>query len=236
MIVLVDADSIAYKVSAVSEFEEDVAPHLDEKLMGMLQDYAPDEVYIFVKGYGNFRKLIAKTSEYKGNRKGREIPPYLGLAYNLLKKNWKAIECHGFEADDYIAMYSKYLRDNEIPFIIYSIDKDLQQIEGNHYNYDKDETTIVSKKEANEMLLQQLITGDNGDNIRFNHGYGVAKAKKILNEHETTFGKIKAIRELYIKNYKSKYKEKYRECRDLIKLVDDYNLVNIKLKFKQQYF
>ena len=83
----------------------------------MLWEVTDDKYQIFLTGKGNFRKKIAVTREYKGNRK-QERPVHLGDKQHLID-NWKAIVSKDEEADDLIGIWSNP------ESIVTSIDKDM---------------------------------------------------------------------------------------------------------------
>ncbi|MDD9816698.1 MAG: hypothetical protein OXU61_00955, partial [Gammaproteobacteria bacterium] len=64
--------------------------------------------------------------------------------------------------------------------VIAGIDKDLKQIPGNHYNFNKQLHEFVDDDNANLNLMLQCLTGDTSDNIPGIKGIGPAKAGKIL--------------------------------------------------------
>jgi hypothetical protein len=117
----------------------------------------------------SFRKKLSKT--YKTNRKPNKI------AKEVIKR---LIEIEGgiddeLEADDLIAERNKELMDIGVETIIVSIDKDLKQIEGLHFDYQQIEIngnktfkglTQITKKEAEISLAYQMVIGDTSDNIK----------------------------------------------------------------------
>ena len=66
------------------------------------------------------------------------------------------------------------------PSIICSVDKDLHQIAGLHYNWVKEEYREVSEHEALKYFYTQLLTGDSADNIKGVWKCGPVKAAAIL--------------------------------------------------------
>jgi DNA polymerase-1 len=83
---------------------------------------------------------------------------------------------NNLEADDLIGMLV-----SEGRAIGVTVDKDLRQIPGWHWNPDKEpEPVQVSGKEADKYFYQQWMTGDTTDNIWGLWKVGPAKAKKIL--------------------------------------------------------
>jgi hypothetical protein len=134
--------------------------------------------YIGFLSQGSFRYDIAKTKPYKGNRDGRELPKYYKEIKQYLLDDWEFISFKGLEADDLLGIYQNKLVDYNT--IIFTIDKDLKQIEGNHYNFRTKQFSSVSEEQGNQMLYKQLLTGDSTDNIKFLAGVGDKTADKIL--------------------------------------------------------
>ena len=68
-----------------------------------------------------------------------------------------------------------------MPYIVAHIDKDLDQIPGEHFNFNKKIKYTVSAMDGYKKLIEQWITGDSADGIPGIKGYGPAKAKKAIN-------------------------------------------------------
>lgn len=64
--------------------------------------------------------------------------------------------------------------------VIGSIDKDLDQITGNHFNFVKGTSYTISPEEGRKKLYLQLLTGDSTDNIPGIPKIGPKKAAKIV--------------------------------------------------------
>ena len=131
---------------------------------------------IAIRGPDNFRKT--RTNDYKANRKKDDDPKKLELmilAYEHLKEHWGAEEATGMEADDLLAIWQ-----TETPGVIVSVDKDMLQVPGWHYNTRTNNYREVSEEEASLLLHTQMLTGDSTDNIKGLHGIGPVKAKRIL--------------------------------------------------------
>ena len=80
------------------------------------------------------------------------------------------------------AEYPLQYKDGWDMSIICSVDKDLNQIPGWHYNFVKKEKYFVDEEQAIRTFYTQLLVGDNTDNIQGVKGIGPAKAAKILSE------------------------------------------------------
>lgn len=73
--------------------------------------------------------------------------------------------------------------------VIVTLDKDLDQVAGWHYNFVTKKRYWVTPEEGKYFFYQQVLTGDRIDNIPGLPKVGPVKAKKILGEisDETTY-------------------------------------------------
>jgi len=155
----------------------------------------------YLTGKGNFREKVATILPYKGNRKAPKPVHYQAIR-DYLVAHWGAEIIEGMEADDAlsIAQTKSYDDANEsrcssrcvedqtlenfqlgCDTIICSIDKDLRNTPGWHYNWNKDEKPQwITEEEATYSFYKQLLTGDRTDNIQGIPGIGPKKAEKIL--------------------------------------------------------
>lgn len=181
---LIDGDICAYRVGWTTENDDFPIARfrVDEMLDGILLDTGATEFTVFLSdsAENNFRYKI--YPEYKANRKTLPRPKHLeGIKEHLILR-WGARIALGMEADDALGIsqdkrFRGYFVGNSI---ICSIDKDLQQIPGNHYNFVKKETTFVTPEDAFRYFYRQILTGDTADNIKGAKGIGPVKADKIL--------------------------------------------------------
>jgi 5'-3' exonuclease len=116
---------------------------------------------------------------YKGNRVDKPKPKHLAFLRSYLVKEWGASISEGEEADDTIAIEATKLGDN---CVIVSLDKDLDQIVGWHYNFVKRLGYYITPEEALVKLYTQMITGDAADNIKGLFRVGPVKAAKIIGD------------------------------------------------------
>jgi len=91
-----------------------------------------------------------------------------------------ATQVEGMEADDAIAIEATA----NGGFIV-SIDKDLDQIPGHHYNFVKHEEYFVTEEQGLLSFYKQILTGDRVDNIIGIKGIGPVKADKLLAKCKT---------------------------------------------------
>lgn len=183
MIGLVDADITTYVVgygadgdsvgSAVNTLDGYIC---DLMLIGLPEVYE-FEFFLTGKVPPNFREALAVTQPYKGNRVGGTKPEHLQALRDRLSLYWGATMSEGEEADDLISKRMTELGDD---CICISIDKDLDTVQGWHYNPRKGTRYYVTEQEATYNFYTQLLVGDRVDNIRGVSGIGPKKAEKIL--------------------------------------------------------
>lgn len=236
MRLLIDADSLVFascycpKTSDDVFYDDiqDVIFKFDETLQSIINDlddlFNLSEVVIFNDAVGNYRKYITKT--YKENRNKQNKPPLLSDIHNYVNKTYNGVRGVGVETDDMVATFwkhysKKYGRDN---VMIVAIDKDYLQIPALIYRYHLKKFLDISKLDALKNFYKQFIVGDLADNINYFKGYGVKFAEKYLKDCNTEYKLKKKIYLLFKKKYKSKAKEKYSECYNLLKLRTDVKI------------
>lgn len=144
--------------------------------LGAIIDYLePSSTEIYLSGSKNFRKDISK--EYKASREYLPKPKHLRYLRETLKLEYGAKEAEFGEADDELGIRAGEIGDG---CVVASIDKDLLQIPGWHYNWVNGIISKVSEKEASFAFYQQLLTGDRTDDVVGIPGIGPVKAKYIL--------------------------------------------------------
>lgn len=186
-VVLLDLDPIVYRsgFAAQKTLEggvveaEPVANALHNakvQIEEILSATRADAYVGYLSGSKNFRNAIAKLKPYKGNRDPSHKPVHYAALREYLVDRWGAKVTDGIEADDALSIEA---RDGGA-VVIASIDKDLDQIPGHHYNYLRKEFYAVSVKEAEMFFYRQVLTGDRVDNIGGCWKVGQVKAAKIL--------------------------------------------------------
>lgn len=143
---------------------------------------SPDQIHVLLSGPNNFRDKIATFKEYKGNRDPEHKPYHYQAIRDYLTDHWEAVVVTGHEADDEVAIRAHKYRRLGDDYIIASIDKDLLQIPGKHYDYRLKQQVVMSEAEARSVLWQQALSGDTTDNIGGACGIGAVKAKKLVEE------------------------------------------------------
>lgn len=133
---------------------------------------------LYLTGSNNFRYQI--YPEYKAQRLKVPKPEFLEDVRQCLVRDYDAVVSDGCEADDLLGVDQTIYNEQEIPSRIVSIDKDLDQIVGNHYNPKHKREYIVSPRDSIRFFYYQLLVGDSADNIKGAKGIGPTKAEKIL--------------------------------------------------------
>lgn len=186
---LIDADIVAYRCAAVHEDLELGKAEVDQMMERILKEVDATSYRAFLTGDNNFRYQV--DPEYKANRKDLIRPALLEPLKEHLVVAWKAEVMDGMEADDGLAI----AQTNDS--VICSIDKDLLQISGNHYNF---VTTIyqnVSKESALAVFYRQFLIGDRSDNIIGIAGIGKVKAARIITTDMTEWEMFNEVRMYY---------------------------------------
>jgi 5'-3' exonuclease len=182
---LIDGDIICYRTVFSKEAEslDDMKRIADGYITNMVSEVDPEikDYTVFISGKENYRKDIAVTKEYKGNRTA-EKPEHLDDIRAHLLSSHPSDLSKGEEADDRIAIEAT-ARGNTA--IICSIDKDFDQVPGWHYNFVKRIRYYVTQKEAILNFYCQILVGDRIDNIEGVYGIGPKKALKALAELDT---------------------------------------------------
>ena len=179
---ILDADLICYRTGFASEdVSEAICLARVTQLVHeiVFDDLKCDDYKAYITGKTNFRNDIAVTEPYKGNRKDAKRPThYQAIRNHLQRLGAELVE--GQEADDAVAIEA-----TKTGGWIVSIDKDLDQVAGWHYNFVKHEEYYVTEEEGLRNLFTQVLTGDRTDNIIGLKGIGPVKAAKLLQDCKT---------------------------------------------------
>lgn len=141
----------------------------------------------FLSGPDNYRHKIAKQAVYKGNRDPENRPYHYDAIREYIRKYWDTSTSRNCEADDLISIIAEQARTQHRDAVIVSIDKDLDQIPGFHYNPIKKVFYSQDRDSALLYFYQQALSGDPTDNIPGCYKIGEMKAEKIISEHASEF-------------------------------------------------
>lgn len=142
-------------------------------------------VDIYLSEGGNYRDKLATLKKYKGNRDALHKPVHYGTVGDELRGRYKVISATGFEADDAVSIAAHTMRKDGQRYIVASIDKDLDQIPGTHYDYMKKVFYEVGEEDARRWFWQQVLSGDATDNIGGACKIGPKRAETLVDLWET---------------------------------------------------
>lgn len=191
---LIDADPIVYRSAfaaqkkaadgsdwVVVEPIENVLGTVKRTLAGIREAAASGrtEIYLTAAQGRSFRHEIAKQRAYKGNR--TKPRPYYYDAVRQYLVDWHhARVVTAREADDELSIRANQLRRDGVPYVVATIDKDLDQIPGSHYNYRDKLGYEVGEEDADRWFWIQALAGDPTDNVPGCWKIGQEKATKII--------------------------------------------------------
>lgn len=191
---------------------KDVKPAAEaiETLDAMVSDIcrqlegSASDVVMILTGVGNFRHKIATRADYKGNRFGERPKNYNAVREHMIDK-WKAIVTSGEEADDRLGI--EMTRDPNS--VCCSIDKDLRQLPGWHYDFTTGELVLIDQRMADLSFYAQVLSGDDVDNVPGLKGIGKVKAKSALAECTSALECWNVCLEMYFVQFNGKKGFKY---------------------------
>lgn len=167
---LIDADIPAYSVAFMCETVLSwnlVEKQVDNFMRKRIQESGGTHFIGFLTNGGkNYRLEDAVTYVYKGNRAGSERPKWYTKIREYLQTSWGCQVMQGIEADDALAIAHQYFTKHGIKSVLCTLDKDLRQSPGWHYNWNRGILDYVDYDKGERYLWEQVITGDLGtDNI-----------------------------------------------------------------------
>lgn len=180
----------------------------------------PESARLFLSGDNNFRKFI--DPEYKANRSDVSKPVYFDELKKYFIDQWGAEVVDIIEADDALGIaqteqeeiYAEAMKEglaSECPrTVLCTIDKDLDMIQGLHYNWQKEKAKKgtgcykIDQDQADLNFYQQLLVGDKTDNIEGIYGIGKVKAKKILQDCESNDKRLLTVMDTYAEHMQPK--------------------------------
>jgi len=150
---------------------------------------------VVLSGDDNFREDVATIQKYKGNRDGSVKPHYWQMLREWIMDKPYCIVSENEEADDVL---SKAMMEGHVGC---TIDKDLDNTPGFHYNFNKKLRYNINEEEARHHFYMQMLMGDKADHIPKIPGIGPAKAAKVLEGAVSVLDYETAIRPLYRSHY-----------------------------------
>jgi len=242
--------------------EQDAIEAYDTQLKSIARRVESKNYKTYLTGKGNYREELATILKYKGGRDQEK--PYWFYTVRAHAESLGAIVVNGAEADDAcsVVAYRGFLANKKNPTTVcVSVDKDLRNTPGFHFNPDKDEEPVLITEEAgNKNFYQQLLKGDRSvDNIPGCQGlskkiaekYGVRKiatigekgAEALLSDCNTNLELYQRCREVYLAWYSeqkgwdaetSTYQYKSWDDKDMEKTIEELILEQANLLHMQK--
>ena len=200
---LIDGDIIIYQPCCIFNLDDDqsrrqIARHISNKIDKLLEDSGCTRYMMFVTTKFNFRDDL--VNDYKANRKEEDRPVNLAWAKRYCIAKLKNFYRKGLEADDLLGIYQGE------DTVIWSTDKDLRQLWGEHLDEETREIITVTKEgrleekhwvtesgnkrnkiyfEGTIGLYYQMLVGDSTDNI-----IGCAKREEVVTKSGPNKGQV----------------------------------------------
>jgi len=245
---LIDGSSYIYRayyairhLSSPSGFPTNALYGFTQMLLKVLKDRRPEHVaVVFDAGRTTFRNAL--YPDYKANRASMpdDLVPQISPIKEMVRAfNIPALELPGFEADDIIGTIARVCREEELPVMVVTGDKDLMQIVTDSVRLldtmkDKESgpPEVVERFGVGPELVIDILglAGDSSDNIPGVPGIGEKTAMKLIQE----FGSLD---ELLARagEVKGKTGERLREFADQARLsrqlatIDDHTPIHFDL-------
>ena len=202
MIALIDMDLVVFRCAASAENDPlGIAIYRAEELLdNILNKVGATEYKAYISSDTNFRKEI--YPEYKAQRSPVKPVHLLAMKEYAFTKMGAILSPQGLEADDMLGIEQDKSTHTTT---ICSLDKDLLQIPGNHFQWEigtskwnkPDNWLTQSELEGYRLFYQQAIKGDPTDNIKGIKGKGKVFAEKALADCTTELEMFNVVRDLY---------------------------------------
>jgi hypothetical protein len=185
-----DGDVWAYRIGFAGQHTPPAQPFpwftvvwgLDETIDKVKRKYPKAKIHICMTDEkNNYRESIAVTSKYKGGRLSSK--PYW----------WRKLRDHIYTLDETIVsvneeaddIMSKGLVKYGDKAVCVTVDKDLKNTFGRHFNDSTGVEVIISPERAYQNFYTQMVVGDRVDNIQGLKGHGVVSAWHLFEDCKT---------------------------------------------------
>ena len=187
---LIDGDILLYRFASSNEFKvqweegqevtkvvkpEEAQFDLAMFVQKMLEKTACLSEAIIFSGANNFRYTVLPS--YKHNRVGLEKPALYHQLKAWVVEHFITKEKDTLEGDDVMGIMATAYPGR---YKIATIDKDLKQIPGQHFDWNHDKQFTVTVEEADRWFYRQVLTGDPTDGYTGCPKMGPVKADRLL--------------------------------------------------------
>lgn len=185
-IAFIDADPLLYIIGSKIDKEQptNLYEFIEEKVHSIVTYIATTtnstHVRLAWSGDNIFRQEVYLAAPYK-NRGDK--PPFVEVVDTCIKQlalPYASYRIEGLEADDLLSIWAEQSRSLGIEYTTASPDKDLDQIPGERFKYDKASLYVMTPEQAIDSFNMQMLMGDSTDGIIGLPGIGPVKARKLL--------------------------------------------------------
>lgn len=161
--ILVDADSLVFAAAVKgAESLQACREAFDRRVRRLIREF---------RTLGDCRFIVSGTircfrysvySEYKATRKQVAGPPHRRAIREYAIEKYRAEPADNwgpYEADDILGL------ENGPRVLLAHIDKDIDQVPGRHFNFNRYETYEVTEEQGLNSFFYQMLRGDRSDNI-----------------------------------------------------------------------
>lgn len=180
MLALIDGDIVVYRCgwAAENETETIACVRTDDCIKRILNEVGATSYQVWFSDSLENNYRLRYNPEYKANRALQPKPRHYSGLKLFLQNEWKAQVTTNQEADDILGIMQSQAGAGET--IICSIDKDLLQVPGLHYNFVKKEFIEQDYTNGLRHFYTQCLVGDRVDNIFGVAGIGPVKAERAF--------------------------------------------------------
>ena len=218
----IDADSLIYRIALKTISLRKAKEYYDKAIEDIEWKTCSTETKVALKGKGNFRYEVAE--DYKVHRSGKPLDAKIAKRRKELNKyayslgHFKSDNC---EADDVVSIWAQEALDAKEHFVIAHIDKDIDMVEGWHYNFTKETLYYICKDQGYRKMCLQMLTGDSTDNIQGLVGIGPKKAEKLLVDVPTA-GMLAKVQEAWQEAHPEDWHDRLEVCWNLLYMRRDW--------------
>lgn len=188
---LLDGDTLLYASASASEYEtqwdtwlwtlhadlDEAITKLEDLVGEIIRRTKVDTVIFALSDDQRWRPSVMPS--YKHNRTGRKPIVYKALR-EYVHEQFRTYQRPTLEGDDVLGILATHPSIIPGEKVVVAIDKDMQQVPGEHFNYKKGTGSEVTVAAADYFHLFQTLTGDPTDGYPGCPGIGAKKAEVIL--------------------------------------------------------
>jgi DNA polymerase-1 len=189
---LIDGDIFIYQIASKAETPVDwgdgqwtlsadfdiAKQELDDYLAKLQSTLDAHDTVVAIKDSQNWRRTVLST--YKAHRDNVREPMLRKPLMQHVRDTYRVFSRPTLEGDDVLGILATSEKIIKGRKIVVSIDKDMKQIPGEHYNPKTEEHFTVLPANADYWHMVQTLTGDATDGYKGCPGVGPKSAERIL--------------------------------------------------------